>query len=366
MVNMSGFFTTYLIRLKKKRHNLEAKVPPDLSTLIFSIWRILMFTRSTLILCSIGLALALTTQMAAASPFLDITSPPVFNGGNTGPANDPSASQGQWFQDVAGFNGNEPIPGTTVTNRTQEFYDNQTGNGGGSASTNAITGIILANSLTYDGNGLVTGFTIHATITNDLLSTQGSWLDGANSHSETLSTLSSVKDLYNVKLTTEFADDGKQGNFPTSGAPYFGPQSNIFAKNYDELAWYSNTATGAYQVPTYDFGTILLGQSVSRDLQFGLYNPVAQATIQFLIGPDIFMNRTTDLKLGDYFENGPGNVDAAGVRYQGLAVDDGSAYPNTLNRSGNVSVFVTPEPTSLALMVAGLAGLAATGRRKKA
>jgi hypothetical protein len=322
-----------------------------------------MITRSTLILSSIGLVLTLTTQVALASPLLDITSPLVVNGGNTGPVNDPSASQGQWFQNVAGFNGNEPIPGTTITNRTQEFYDNQISNGGGSASTNAITGAILANSLTYDTNGLVTGFTIHATITNDLLSTQGSWLDGANSHNETLSTISSVKDLYDVKLTTEFADDGKQGNFPTTGAPYFGSESNIFAKNYDELAWYSNTTTGAYQVPTWDFGTILLGQSISRNLQFGLYNSINQTSIQFLIdASDIFMNRTSDLKLGDYFEKGTGN----GSSYEGLAVDDGSAYPNTLNRSGNVSVFSVPEPGSLALIILGFAGLAATGRRKKA
>ena len=321
-----------------------------------------MITRSTLILSSIGLALAITTQVALASPLLGITSPPVVNGGNTGPVNDPSASQGQWFKNVAGFNGNEPILDATVTNRTQEFYDNKIGNGGGSASTKAITGNILANSLTYDANNLVTGFTIQATITNDLFSIQGSWQDGDNSHNETISTLSSAKDLYNVKLTTEFADDGKQGNFPTSGAPYFGSESNIFAKSYDELAWYSNTATGAYQVPTWDFGTILLGQSVSRNLQFGLYNSINQENIQFLINAsDIFMNRTTDLKLGDYFEKGTGN----GLSYQGLAVDDESAYPDTLNRSGNVSVFSVPEPTSLALMVAGLASLVATGRRKK-
>lgn len=297
--------------------------------------------RSALPLNIIALALCLNIQMVYASPLLSIPD--------------------QEFQNVVGFNGNEPISGNLVTTRTYEFYDNQTGNGGGSASTNAITGKILDNSLTFDDSGLINGFTIRATITNDF-PPQGTWLDGANSHGETLSTPFSFSNLYNVKLTTEFADDGIKGNFPSSGEPYFGPESNIFAKNYDELAWYSFPTTGAFIVPTWDFGDILLGNSVFRDLQFGLYTSVSQATIQFLIdSSDIFMNRTTDLKIGDYFEKGTGN----GLSYEGLAVDNGSAYPNTLNRSGNVSVFAVPEPTSLALMIAGLAGLVSSCRRRK-
>jgi hypothetical protein len=319
------------------------------------------FTRPSLLVSSLGLALGLTFQTAAAAPLLVITSPPVVNNGQTGPAIDPPASQGQWFQDVVGFNGNEPIRGNTLTSRPNEFYDNKTGDGGGSASTDAIRGFILPGSLGYDGNGLVTGFTIRATITNDLPSS-GSWQPGSNSHNETGQIPSAYTKLVDAKLTTEFADDGVQGNYPTSGGPYIGPESNIFAKNYDELAWYSYTTTGNFWVPTWDFGTILPGQSVTRDLQFGLYNSVAQAAIQFLIdADDIFMNRTTDLKIGDYFEKGTG----IGQSYEGLAVDDGTPYPDTINRSGNVSVFSTvPEPASLSLLLAGFGGLAATGRRR--
>ena len=325
------------------------------------------FTNALLLGSSIGLVFGLSNQMVNAAGQLPITSPPVVNGGNTGPLNDPSASKGQWFENVTGFNGNAPIVGNTLTNRVYEFYDNKTGNGGGSANTDAITGKILPGSLTFDGNNLVTGFTIRATITNDY-PPQGTSASGTNSHGETRSASGSgsVAKLHDIKLTTEFADDGVQGNFPTGGSPYLSPESNIFAKNYDELAWYSYTTTGKFQVPTWDFGNLLVGQSTFRDLQFGLYTSVSQATIQFLIDAnDVFMNRTTDLKIGDYFENGTGNVNVSNVRYEGLAVDDGTAYPSTLSRSGNVSVFTSiPEPGSLSLMILGLASLASATRRK--
>ena len=77
---------------------------------MFLIWRVLMvsfyFSRFRLVLSSIGLALGLTAQMVEASPLLRIPD--------------------QGFQNVVGFNGNEPISGNTLTNRTHEFYDNKT------------------------------------------------------------------------------------------------------------------------------------------------------------------------------------------------------------------------------------------------
>ena len=243
----------------------------------------------------------------------------------------------------------------------REFHDNIPDAGGGDAGSAAIRGRILVDSLTIDANGLVTGFTIRATITNDLpIGSSGPFSDGTNSHGQAAGPRFSAPNvLRDVLFSAEFADDGRQGNFPAFGSPYFGPESNIYARNYDWLAWYSFSDTGAFQVPTWGFDSVRLGETVSRDLLFGFYAPVAQSTIQSLIdAEDIFMNRTTDLKIGDYFEQGSGG-------YEGLVLDDGSAFPTSASRSGNVSVFVeVPEPGTVGLILVGLAaGL--VGRRQR-
>lgn len=288
------------------------------------------FCRSALLAACLGMAMGLTFQSVEAAPVLDIR-----NGNNSGPPADPSASEGQWFNDG--------------TARPHEFYDNQTGNGGGSASTGAITGKII--NLSYDESGLVSGFTIRSSITNDL-SGSGVWAAGSNTHSDLNQTPVSASTLYLARMTIEFADDGTRGNFPSGGSPYIGPESNIYAIDYDALAWYSYTSTGNFWVPTYDFGNIHPGQTVTRDLQFGLYTHVDQATIQNLINAnDIYMNRTTDLKIGNYFDS--------------TAIDDGSAYPASAMLSGNVSVFAVPEPTSVSLLMIGIAGLVSTARYRK-
>ena len=74
-----------------------------------------------------------TACFAVAGPSLDIRNGPVFNNGWTGPPNDPTAGQGQWFLD----------PNTGAKEfLTHEFYDNPIGYGGGSQGHFAISGIV--------------------------------------------------------------------------------------------------------------------------------------------------------------------------------------------------------------------------------
>ncbi len=78
-------------------------------------------------------AIALFTGFAFAGPSIHVGSPPVVNGGWTGPANDPGSTQGQWFLD--------PATGHTDV-RTHEFYDNATNYGGGPEGHFAISGVV--------------------------------------------------------------------------------------------------------------------------------------------------------------------------------------------------------------------------------
>ena len=304
-------------------------------------------------LMGVMLAFPMLAGTAHASPVLLITHPPVSNSGQTGPAIDASASKGQWFQNVTGFNGSAPIVGNDVESRPLQLYDNLTGSGGGSASTNAIKGVITKVELDPINVNLALGFTIRASITNDTPPV-GSWADGANTHGETLSTTDSYsRSLAGVKLTVNFADDGKKDNFPTGTPAFMGSEPNIYATNYNELAWYSFTTTGGFYVPTYDFGNIGIGQTVTKDLNFLFYNPENAAQYQQWLtnGNDLFYSRSPNLKIGYY-----GSV---------LQPDTGGAYPYTNLFSGNVSVFAIPEPTTLSLFGIGLAGMAFGKRRPK-
>ncbi|HNQ23774.1 MAG TPA: PEP-CTERM sorting domain-containing protein [Phycisphaerae bacterium] len=287
---------------------------------------------------------------AWAGPALPVTKPPLAPVPSwSGPPIDPNAIAGQWFVDLAG---NE-------TYRTHEFHDNLTGLGGGFAGAAAIRGTVVG--LVPDAAGGIGGFFVAATITNDG-GPIGTWEEGVNSHGEHV--LPGIVrqpyqgTLYDVKLTTSFADDGVVGNFPGPGGAYFGDElsQNIYAIDYEQLAWYCWTPDnphpelrpwGSYMVPTWDFGDIPLGGSVTRTLAFGLYTPISPTDPlgSLLMSSyenqfDVFLNRTMSLKISQYFD--------------ALSIDTGAPYPLPPMGSSDVSVFFNvPEPGTLALLAVG-------------
>lgn len=321
--------------------------------------------------------LAALTAVALAAPSLPITNPPVMPGPPAGPPTDPVAMQGQWFRSLGSG---------AVTNRTHEFYDNVREYqglfwGGGVSGSAAIYGVV--NSVQYNPlNSNIMAFTILATITNDTPG-MGPWRDGANSHGEALSTPNQYAGpLLQTKLTAEFACDPNKLPPSPLTPPYWDQNPRIFAAGHDQLAWYCWSSgvqgqPGDYYVPTWDFGDIQPGQSVTRQLSFtvdgaGLPPSVVgsgdyrYAAIQgsYVGQMDIFFNRTTDLKIADWMET--------------LLIDGGTPYAdvpgtplppewwNVETRSGNVSVFhnVVPEPGSLVLCLGGAVGLALLLRRR--
>ncbi|AQQ10330.1 hypothetical protein L21SP3_02162 [Sedimentisphaera cyanobacteriorum] len=298
----------------------------------------------------------LVGAVAAAPSFL-ITKPPVEPYPSyTGPSEDPHAQQGQWFKDSS----------TQVEEaRTHEFYDNVTNFGGGNESYLAIEG--YAENLQYDGDN-ITSFDIRATITNDTPGI-GTWRDGANSHGESLTATEPYSGkLYDTKLTAEFAVDLTAYNAWLDGGSasgvYEDRMPHIVAVNHDQLAWYCWTPDnpdqdkvpwGDYLVPTFDFGDIAQGESVTKVLQFtvegaGLAPSDARA-IALETSSDLLLNRTTSLKISDWMDT--------------IGEDDGTAYPNddggTALTDSDVSVFHNvPEPATIALI-----GLGAIALRRK-
>ncbi len=264
-----------------------------------------------------------------ASPSSIISIPPVLPpAGSPPPAFDPKA--GQWFRDLAsGFESVLPL----------EFYDNIPGDGGSLfVGSLAIEGYVT--QLHYDQQGNITSFDMTATITNDTLSSGAGGGDYAG-------------DMFGVMLTTEFADDGTLGNLP----PGKGGEGNIFAKDYELMAWYGRGLNADYIVPTYSFGDIAAGESTTRVLSFGLYSPegpgsdlAIQLETALLLDWDMFINRTTSSKISQYLED--------------FLHDDGAAFPSRRGQSSDTSVFFVPEPATMCLVGLGFLGLLFRGRHR--
>lgn len=123
--------------------------------------------------------------------------------------------------------------------------------------------------------------------------------------------------------------------------------------------------SGDYLVPTWDFGNIPVGQTVTRLLSFdirdALGNPVGLPNTDprwesiyesELDKVDLLLNRTTSLKISDWLDT--------------LAVDTGLPYPVSPDTSSDVSVFFVPEPSTVILLLAGALCLVGyLGWRKK-
>lgn len=279
---------------------------------------------------AIAAIVALSSTVGAA-PSLDIRKPPVQPPVSyTGPVSDPNAALGQWFRDrMTGLE--EP--------RTHEFYDNAMGYGGGTAGTVAISGVVT--NIIYSAlNSYIVGFTVKATIRNDTPASTP-WNMGQNSHGEVLTTNIQYEGvLKDVKLVCSFASDPQLPPPMQWVPPYTKQTPEIYSTDHEQLAWYCWTPNnpinkmpyGSYYVPAYDFGDIPPRQMVSRFLNFvvsGAGLPPADprySVIQNsqLNNDDIFLNRTTSLKVSDWMDT--------------LYTDAGAPYFD-LGKGSDVSVF---------------------------
>lgn len=321
-----------------------------------------MKTMRAVLGCGVGLLLW-GTCCCEGAPSLSVTKPPVqLPTLMTGPPIDPTAAQGQWFVDT---NGVETV-------RTNEFHDETAGGLG----ANAITGYV--DNVVYQlGPGTpIQGFSIQATIHNDTTVTAG-WAAGANSHGESrprdLAEMPYVGPLVDVKLAAEFAigDTNKLplafnypvGPYREGGTPY------IEAINEDQWGWYcwnpedpdpEHRPSGGYFVPTWDFGTIPLGQSATRQLVFVVVPPGLQpadprylAIVASYVGTnDVLMNRSPSLKISTWIDDIALDLGAQQEEPPPLRLSDVSVFHNPFKEDEEALDFGdapdAPYPTLLA------------------
>lgn len=267
------------------------------------------------------------------APSLAITKPPVQTASLlTGPQVDAAALRGQWFKDNLGV---ESV-------RSNEFYDESSGLGAGSA---AIYGYV--KSLQFAAPGAppapILAFTVEATIYNNNNPEPVSTL-GNNSHGESLVTQNEppyAGPMVDTKLAVEFAVADVTRLPAVFVSPYRDRQPYIEATNEDQSAWYcwnpgdpeqGHQPKGDYFVPTWDFGTLSVGQSATRLMDFTVVGglPFTDSRYAVLVGSfsqtnDILLNRTTSLKISTWIDE--------------VAADSGSAQEEPPLRRSNASVF---------------------------
>jgi hypothetical protein len=289
--------------------------------------------------------------MALAAPELDITKPPVVSGTNpdTGPAVDPTAQQGQWFSNLTG--------GSQFSRPTQ-FYDDPTGNGGGSQGTQAITGVVSSYTL---AGANIASFVIQATIKYDMPALT-TWPSGSNSHGETLTSTAQEYLEPPPILTANFAISSLTNLPAVFSGPYVQQSPPIIAANETLLGWYcwspglgpEGQSDGGYYVPAWNNFTSTEGITWVDTLNFtvpgaGLpANDPRFSVIEnsYVDGLDIFTSQSSALKISNWESS--------------LNLDPGVLY-STQDLS-DVSVFV-PEPGTIGLLTLGILGL---GLRRKA
>ena len=320
-----------------------------------------------------GLAALVFAAGALGSPGLDVRSagsgPITAGNAPAGPSNDPTTQQGQWFLDNNGL---------AVAN-SHEFHDNIDGNGGGPPNHLAIQGSFV--NYVMAGPNIV-GYVMNVSITNNTNLVNGPYAAQPNLHGENRgSSTPYVGTMFDVRFSSHWADDGVIGNFNAGGpnlvsnnpGTTFG-ESNSFAVGYDALAWYSHTTAGGipgtifqwpqgqFQVPTWDFGNIVVGQTVTRLLTFGLYNAVSNAAVppaSVFQGQDFLIARSNDIRIASYFQDDPvlnGIFDRLQPYPPGSFNFNNSQY-------GNSSVFFNVPAPGAGVLLA-LSGVLASRRRR--
>lgn len=299
-----------------------------------------MTMRQVLLVMAFASILDLT---GVAAPSLPVVRPMVSPAlSYTGPTNDTHAECGQWFRN---------LNTTEVENRTHEFYDNTLATGGGTMGPLAISGVVVSVTIGSIGPGqdVITAFDVLATVFNDAHSAgYGPWTNGVNSHDESLATQNYYTNiLEQIILTADFAIYNPFPIFDTEPT-YTDRYPYICAVTPDYLGWFGwdpnrpdETLFGNFDVPGWDFGSILPGQSTNRLLHFIITErdavapagiPASDPRYDAIMTSsnnqsDIFINRSSSLKINTWAST--------------PSADDGSLdYPmEGTNFLGNVSVF---------------------------